>query len=344
MTKIIKIILLIALITCSSVSGQRIAPHYEVGTWHGFKPAAISYTFDDNCANQLVVAVPLFDKFNFKLTLFTITNRHPEWAKLQAAANNGHEIGSHTVSHPSLDSISDVLQEAEFRNSQDTINKHITRQKCMTIAYPYCASGNRNLCSECYIAARSCDGFLEPPTPRNFMYVGSINCGTLGQARTATELNAKVESAANSSSWCVFMLHGIDNDNGFSPVRSEELASHLSYVSANNNKFWVNTFGNVIRYIKERDAVRLNELSAQPRRISLQLTDSLDNSIYNYPVSIRRALPPGWKNASVKQGKINRAVQLVKLNSIDYLQFDAIPDAGTIVISKSKTKTEWLRL
>ncbi len=328
--------LLIGLITGIPIFGQRIASPYEVGTWEGFKPAAISYTFDDNCPNQLAKAIPLFDKYRFKATLFTVINWNPNWSGLQAAANNGHEIASHTVTHPSLDSISESYQTREYQDSRDIINRKITGQKCLTIAYPFCTNGNTHLCSECYIAARSCDGFLEPATPPDFMYISSINCGADGEAKTTPELNAKVESAVSSKAWCVFMLHGIDDDNGFSPLRSEELGSHLNYVSANSGKFWVNTFGNVVRYIKERNAVSLTVLQNKSKHINLQLTDSLDNSVYNYPVSIRRPLPRGWKNARVKQGTANLMVQRVKQNSVDYIQFDAIPNAGTIVISKRK--------
>ena len=40
---------------------SQIAANYEVGAWKDFKTAAVSYTFDDNCSNQIPVAIPLFD-------------------------------------------------------------------------------------------------------------------------------------------------------------------------------------------------------------------------------------------------------------------------------------------
>lgn len=217
------------------------------------------------------------------------------------------------------------------------INSKITGQKCLTIAYPFCTNGNSNLCSEYYIAGRGCDGFLESSTPRDFMYISSINCGTEGPVKTASEFNAKAENAVTSKAWCVFMMHDMDDEKFFSPVSSVELGSHLSYVAANSSKFWVNTFGNVVRYIRERNAVSLAVLPGSSKRISIQLTDSLDTTIYNYPVSIRRPLPRGWKGASVTQGKVMLTTQLVTLNSVNYIQFDAIPNAGTIVMSKRKS-------
>ncbi len=329
--------LIVGLFLSFNVSGQRIATPYEVSTWQGFKPGAVSYTFDDNSAKQLTVAIPLFDTHGFKVTLFTVTNWSPNWAALKASAVNGHEIGSHTVTHPALDSISDADQIKEYGESKYAIETKITGQKCVTIAYPYCACGNSKLVSEYYIAARSCDGFMESSSPRDFMCIGAVGCGSEGVAKTAAELNAKAEQAVTTKGWCVFMIHSIDNDTtGFSSLRSNELGDHLNYIAAHAEKFWVNTFGNVVRYIKERDAVVLTELSATSNRIALQLTDTLDNSIFNYPISIQRRLPDHWKKANVTQGTTKLRTQIIRKTPIDYIRFDAIPNKGTIIIKKDK--------
>jgi len=331
------IFFLAVLATCPSTFGQQVAIPYEIGTWHGFKPAAISYTFDDNCPNQLATAVPLFDKHGFKITLFTVTNWSPNWAGLQAAATNGHEIASHTVTHPNLDSINETRQMVELRDSKIRIDSNIVNSNCVTIAYPFCSFSNSKLSSAFYIAARSCDGSVVPSTPADFMHISSINCGTEGPGRTATDLNGKVESAIQQNGWCVFLFHGIDNDRAYSPMSSQQLETHLEYVSANKMKYWIATFGNVVRYIRERNAAMLTVNSQGSTRITLSLTDTLDNEIYNYPVTIRRPMPKGWKGATVMQGTEKRNVYLVKKDKAAYIQFDAIPNAGKIVINKQKT-------
>ena len=318
------------------VVGQSVAAPFEIGAWKGFKPAAVSYTFDDNCPNQLAVGVPMFDKFGFKLTLFTVINWAPNWASLQAAANNGHEIASHTVTHPSLDSINATNQTAEYEGSKNIINSKIKGQSCLTIAYPFCIAGNSKLCAGCYIAARGCNGYVEAATPADFMNVGALICGSEGGVKVASQFDFYVDWAAKTKGWCIFMKHSIDNDGGYSPVKSTELNAHLNYVNENNAKFWVGTFGNVTRYIKERDAASLTVISTRAKRISIQLTNRLDSAIYNYPISIRRPLPKGWTGAKVKQGKTILETQLTGDSSNRYIMFDAIPNAGTIVITKAK--------
>jgi oligosaccharide reducing-end xylanase len=328
-------------ITCLTFSTkvfcQTVTSPYEVGTWQDFKPAAISYTFDDNCANQLAIVVPMFDNLGFKLTLFTVINWGPNWTGLQSAANNGHEVASHTVSHTSLNTLSDDQQTTELKNSKDAINSNITGQNCITIAYPNCLPGNETLCSQYYIGARGCQGYVESSTPADMMNISSITCGTQGSVKISDDFNNKVNSALTSNGWCVFLMHAIDGDNGYSPTQSSELSTHLIYVKNNIANFWVATFGNVVRYIRERNAASVSVVSSQTNSFTVQVTDNLDNSIYNYPVTIRRPLPQDWTDAIVTQNGTNVNAKIANVGTSKYIMFDVVPNAGDIVITKNGT-------
>ena len=52
--------------TAIVVRAGSVAAPYEIGTWEGFRPAAITYTFDDNLPNQYAIAVPMFHAAGFK--------------------------------------------------------------------------------------------------------------------------------------------------------------------------------------------------------------------------------------------------------------------------------------
>ena len=142
-------------------------------------------------------------------------------------------------------------------------------------------------------------------------------------------------SAVNSKGWCVYLLHGIDGDGGWSSLPADTLRATLVYLSANQDKFWVSSFSNVARYIKERNAVSVTELSSQDSSITLQVTDALIDSIFNYPITLRRPLPEGWPSAVVTQNGQARYTRIVEVNSIQYIQFDVVPDSGDVLISKS---------
>jgi hypothetical protein len=91
----------------------------------------------------------------------------------------------------------------------------------------------------------------------------------------------------------------------------------------------------VVRYIRERNDVSVTETSNTGDSITLQLTDTLDNTIYNYPVTIRRPLPNGWQSAAVSQNGQAIAVRFVTVNSVRYIMFDVVPDGGDVVLSKT---------
>jgi peptidoglycan/xylan/chitin deacetylase (PgdA/CDA1 family) len=331
-------LLLILFVSQAGIS-QTIDSLYEIGAWQGFRTAAVSFTFDDGTPNQFTQAVPIFNEFGYHLTLFTITRSAalglPNWSVLQDAANHGHEIAAHTLTHTSFADLSDSLELAELRDCQGDIDSHIVGQKCVTMAYPFCVTGNKALCASYYIGARICSGNIETRTPRDFMAISSIVCGTEGSIKTADNFINRTAAAVKSKGWCVFLLHGVDNDGGWSPVTSDVLRSTLQQLSENPNDYWVDSFGNVVKYIKERNAASVKELSLQDSTLTVQVTDTLDNEIFNQQISIRRALPQNWPAATAAQNDqpVNSAI--IETDGVRYVQFDAIPDNGDVILSKA---------
>jgi len=75
---------------------QSLPTGYEIATWYGFSKAAVSYTFDDNTPKQFTVALPLFEQFGYRTTLYPVTNWVTDWEQLKKASAMGHEIGCHS--------------------------------------------------------------------------------------------------------------------------------------------------------------------------------------------------------------------------------------------------------
>ena len=316
----------------------QVATNYEIGTWSQFKTATVSYTMDDNCSNQLPVALPLFDKYNFKVTFFTVINWSPNWSGLLTASKNGHEVGSHTMTHPtSLATLSIAAQNTELQQSQTTINANITNAKCVTLAYPNCNRSDLATTQKYYIAGRVCSGTVELQTPADFYNISSIITGNTGSVQTAANLNSKVAAAKSSKGWCVFLTHGIDNDGGYSPTQSTELASHLSYMNTNSADFWVAPFGTVVKYIKERNVSSVTETVITNDSLKVVVADNLDNTIYNVPITIRRLLPTGWQNPKVYLNSTLITSSLSTVSGKTYIVFDAVPNQGNIFLANKST-------
>jgi hypothetical protein len=302
---------------------------YEIARWSGFRTAAVSYTFDDNCSNQVAIAIPALNTYGFKGTFFLVTNWGPNWSGYKSAATNGHEIASHTASHPSMGGLTTDQQTSQITSSISAITNNIGI-KPVTLAWPNCSLGSTSLAQQYFIASRGCSGQIEPSTPANFMNISSFVCGSAGSIKTNIDFQNKANSAATSNGWVVYLIHGIDNDGGYSSLSSTELKNSLSFFKANPYKFWVAGFATVAKYIKERNAANLTQTGSTSTSFTLTLSDNLDNSVYNVPITIRRPLPSGWTNAGATQNGQGITCYL----SNGYIVFSAIADRGTIVITK----------
>jgi oligosaccharide reducing-end xylanase len=333
MKKIHVYIVLLTTLLGMNACSQASDTSYEVATWQGFKQAAVTYTFDDQCPNQFAVALPLFDEYGFKLTLYPVVNWGLDWEKVKSAAANGHEIGSHTMTHPYLDSLSIAAQDEELSRSKAIISEN-SGTDCNTIAYPYCHLGDSATISKYYIAGRICDQAIVPKTPADYYNIPSIVCGNQGSVNSLADFQNRFTAAAESTGWCVLLIHGIDDDGGYSPLPSEVLRQSVEYLAQNKDTYWVATFKEALLYSKERDAVSIQETLHQRSEIRLEITDHLDNSVYNYPLTIRRPLPMGWTNAEVKQNGTVAPSKIVTVNQIKSIEFEAVPDGGSVSIER----------
>ena len=308
--------------TCTTRAATIPAP-YELATWHGFSASAISCTFDDNSSNQFSVAQPMFDAKGLHATFFCIVGSlsPSQWATIESASSKGHEIGSHTLSHPDLTKLTDAQVTTQEAGAKRLIESH-TGKKCVSLAYPYCTVPKESITSKYYSFARSCNGSLVPSTPSDFLRIGAIG--------PDSDMNAACDKAARSGNWLVWLIHGIDDTNACCPIHASLLQSNLDYVTTDPSKWWIDTFGNVCRYIQERNAAVLTVVSNGRSHITLRLTDNLDKTIFNYPVTLRRPMPDGWPAAAITQNGASVPSQIVN----GKLVFDVVPNGGDIVLSK----------
>ncbi len=335
MKKLVITLYLVSIATASVFSQEKV--NYEIATWKGFRDCAVTYTFDDNLPYQYSRAVPVLDEFGYKGTFYTVTNWSPNWEILNQMAANGHEIASHTVSHPFLNQLSDSLQMVELLASKEIIEKNISGQKCLTIAYPYCVPARSEITAKLYMAARHCQQFVEGQTPADFMNISSITCGTQGSLITADDFQKKINETIEKKGWCVFLIHEFDDGAGYSPLSTSVFKSSLQYCKINDNKVWVATLADVVKYIRERNAAMLKE-NITKKSIELSLTDSLNNEIFNYPLTVRYQLPDSWNSAIAYYNSKPMELKYQKLNNKLYVIFDIIPDSGSVILKKSNKK------
>ncbi|MDH5718777.1 MAG: polysaccharide deacetylase family protein [Spirochaetia bacterium] len=105
------------------------------------KPILI--TFDDGRKNFFTNAKPVLDSAQYKAVLFIYPNpiniNHDSfltWQQIQTLYNEGHDIQSHTYTHPLLDRMSLSSQSKEFQLSKKTIEQKLN-SNVQWLAYPF---------------------------------------------------------------------------------------------------------------------------------------------------------------------------------------------------------------
>ena len=117
----------------SSAHAQAWTSTHQITYFQGNKAGAVSFTFDDGYLGQATTAVSELNARGVKGTFFLITgpdwiSNNVSWATWQNVAAQGHEIASHTVTHPFLSTLSADQIRSELSASQATINQNIPNQ------------------------------------------------------------------------------------------------------------------------------------------------------------------------------------------------------------------------
>jgi len=219
------------------------------------KRAAITFTFDDGSREHFDIAVPLLNEFGFKATFFVIAgltrdqkddplmlNRRCDWwaevswQEWRAAANQGHEIGNHSLTHPVLSRLREPQRlSVEVADSARLIEEKIGQWPA-SFAYPYNKSSAavRQLVLQHHHAVRE----------------DRIRYG--GPGFTLAKANQHIDHAIRKGLWIVPMIHGIGR--GFDPLDPDLLRQHLHYIKEKEAEILVDTFGAVSGWVKRTSA------------------------------------------------------------------------------------------
>ncbi|MCD2451811.1 polysaccharide deacetylase family protein [Methylicorpusculum oleiharenae] len=114
---------------------------------------AVLITLDDGFEDNYLNALPIFERYQIPAVIYLATGvmaktnqwmavptfserKMLSWPQIQEMANHGMDFGSHTVSHPRLNELSNDNVEEELIASKKTIEDHLGKE-CAHFAYPY---------------------------------------------------------------------------------------------------------------------------------------------------------------------------------------------------------------
>jgi len=315
------------------------AQDHQITPWRDNHAGAVSLHFDDGYWSQVTNAVPLLNARGLRATFFLTTSTMDgvPWDQWRQVAAQGHEIGSHTVNHLDLTSLSDSDLRYELSESQQVINQNIPSQSCISLSYPGTVSNShvQAVTSEYYIAAR---GGWTPEGGNlnyyedfgNFQAVNFYNVASDGDPYGVpiSNVDAKLDTAIAYHAWYNIYSHTIPDDTNY-------FATILDHIVERD--LWMGTFGEVAKYMQERIASTLSVLSSDTSAIQLDLTNSLDG-LFTTNADDPEHSAVHLADVDIAQGGSSTIVDSAVEGADTVVYFDAAPNNGRIILTQSRAR------
>ncbi len=266
------------------------------------------------------------------------------WGDLRNYALEGHEIASHSITHPRMAVLDEANLLYELEQSKADIYKNLGEKYTFSVECPYGTENER-------VMAYARDVY---PALRNRMpeaYLEEINRSSDDDPGTSEKeyvqwqrgplTNSSMDlmkswidkCLVNNNIWLVLVFHGVDNF-GWEPKTASELETYFSYIKEKENDLWVATFADVTKYIRERNNIGINS-KMEDDTIVLTCTYDLDHKTYDVPLTLKTYIPDSWEDVEIRNSEnVQMEKADVHMDEIGaYVLYDMTPQNISLFIS-----------
>jgi len=188
--------------------------------------AMVTFAFDDGCVTTYTKAFPILRKYNYVGTVFVITGfvdkpGYLSQKELLELAEQGWEIGSHTVTHPNLTELSDDQIIAELRDSRAFLER--LGVNVYSFASPYGEYNERVLAiaRQYYLCHRSSwpAGLNDIPLKEENHY--QLKAVSVEADTTVEEVMEWITKAKQEHKWLILLFHHLDESGDYNWLSSD---------------------------------------------------------------------------------------------------------------------------
>lgn len=246
---------------------QKAKSQTQKDSWNN-KKCAVVLTYDDALNVNLDVVIPSLDSLGLKGTFYLIgeasalSKRIPEW---RTAAQNGHELGNHSLTHPcdaSLDgrswveaekalntySVKRAVNEIKITN---TLLEAIDGKKERTFAFP-CGDTKINgvpfydELKNDFVGARGVGFGLQKSKDVD---LNNINC-VFVDGHSSADMIEHVKKAIKTETLLVFLFHGVGGEHNIN-IAAQAHKELLAFIKLHENEIWNAPMVDVAKFIRE---------------------------------------------------------------------------------------------
>lgn len=230
-------------------------------SWPEGQQMAISLSYDDAIDSQLDNAIPALNRHGFKASFYltlaspTLNTRLDEW---RAAADQGHELGNHTIYHPCSAALPDREWVASYYDIDRYLVAEIVHEATIANSYLYAIDGRteRTFTPPCGDVIVS-DGNYLPAIRDLFVAIKGSEVVEPGFAVlwgpvdvSGQELVERVKmEAAQGTQLLNILFHGVGGD--YLTVSSRAHSQLLAYLSEHKDVYWVDNYLNIMKHVAD---------------------------------------------------------------------------------------------
>ncbi len=225
---------------------------YDITSYQptGFNRGLVSLTFDDAHEDNVNTALPILTQYGFKSTQCYATKfiegNSQAIANVRTFFNAGHEICSHTVSHPFLTQLTTTQLTYELQYSQQYLES-IIGQPVRNFASPYGdynASVN-NIIDNYYQAHRSVD---EGYNSKDNFNAYRLRVQNILNTTTVAEIQGWVNHAKATNTWLILVYHRVAANAGPFDTFTNDFAPQMQAIQ--DSGITVKTYQDALTEVK----------------------------------------------------------------------------------------------
>ena len=151
-----------------------------------------------------------------------------------------------------------------------------------------------------------------------------------------------IDTLVTNGAFTVECIHSL----GSGPIYSSYNSTISKFEYLAKRGVWAPSYQDLVMYLKEAHSAKVETVSRTDKTLTINVTDELDDFMFDYALTVKVAIDDSWQSVTVTQN----GVEIPMVSSSEYapnmeeemactiiggvLYFDAIPDAGTVVITK----------
>jgi len=247
------------------------------------------------------------------------------------------DLANHSKSHSiryKTDNPTTAQLEEDITGGYDALKTMFPNQQILAFAAPWTQSPTAALTEmkkNHYANRNGGNGFVDANPTEEIMY--NLPGYVVLHEDTADELNAKIDTAIANEQWFIHLMHGVGE--GTYNIDKDVCAEHFAYIGSKSADVWTGSLNEVTKYIYERQNSQLKYNWIREKAISISLTDTMDDTLFDFPLTVKVNVPSGWTRARVWANGEVSTVNVVAEGGKNYVYINAVPDKGEILLESN---------